>query len=387
MKYAFVAVFMFALAGCATETASPENAAEAAPTDAAAGRVFETKDYRIRVVPVAEGLTFPYTMTFLPDGGILVAELPGRLRLVRDGKLVPEPIGGIPQVHYAPGRGGFMDLALHPKFAENRMVYFTYDKPGEKGAAPAIGRGVFDGKQLTNVTDIFVADAWDKRPGHLSAYAAFTPDGLIYFTVTDRNTPERAQVMSDHAGKVLRLRDDGSVPPDNPFVGRNGVRPEIYSAGFRDVHGLTVHPTTGEVWTNEHGDEINVMRPGANYGYPYVAVNQEEPKPIPAGIKITEPFLTWNPAINISGMLFYNGNLFSNWKGNLFVGGLETEQVQRIAFAQNPPDTTKPAANEVRETLFDFDARVREVREGPDGRIYFVTDMENGGLYAIEPAN
>jgi aldose sugar dehydrogenase len=362
--------------------------APAAPKgpDATGGKVVQTKDYQIRVATLAEGLSYPYSFVFLPDGSMLIAQLNGQLRMFRNGKLVPEPITGVPKVHYVPGRGGLMDLALHPKFAQNRWVYFTYDKEGPKGATPAVGRGTLNGNQLTEVKDIVVPDAWGHEDGHLGAYIRFTPDGLLYMSTAEREEPDRSQLMTDDAGKVLRLRDDGSVPPDNPYVGKAGHSPRIFTYGHRDVHAMTVHPKTGDVWTAEHGDEVNIERATTNYGWPYIAMSgPNKDKPAPTGVKLSPPYLGWRPGINVSGMFFYTGNVFPKWKGNLFIGGLAGQQVQRIAFAQDPPNTTPPATGETREPLFNIGARVRDTKEGPDGLIYFVTDEEKARLFRIEP--
>jgi glucose/arabinose dehydrogenase len=373
-------------AGCASESATSERTAE--PVVGSDARSFETELYPIRVVTLAEGLVFPYSMTFLPDGSMLLTELEGRMRLVRNGVLQPDPIPGTPEVYYVPSRGGLMDVILHPDFAENHWVYFTYDKSGERGATPAVARGTLEGNQLNDVIDIFVSDAWGTANGHLSSYIRFTPDGMLFMSTAERNEPIRSQDTTDHAGKLLRLHDDGSVPADNPFVGREGFRPEIYAYGHRDIHGMTVHPDTGEVWTNEHGDEVNIARPGLNYGWPYVAVRQTgEIVPAPEGLDLTAPYLTLDTRIvQVSGMTFYTGNVFPEWRGDLFISGLAGEQIHRVSFAEDPPDTSAPAWGKTREILFPLGAQVRDVREGPDGLLYFVTNEENGRLMRIEPA-
>lgn len=390
MKYVSSLVLIVALAaGCAgTETANPEKAPDAAASaPALPSQMFQTADYAIRVVTLSQDLSYPYSFTFLPDGTMLIAQLNGQLRVFRNGTLEPEAISGIPEVHYVPGRGGLLDITLHPKFAENHWIYFSYDKPGELGATPAVGRGTLNGNQLTDVTDILVPDAWGKADGHLGSYIRFTPDGMLYLSTGEREEPERSQKMSDDAGKVLRVHDDGSVPKDNPFAGRAGHSARIFNYGHRDVHAMTVHPTTGDLWTAEHGDEVNIERAGINYGWPYVSVNPGQDNiPAPKGIKLSPPYLSWKPAINVSGMMFYTGDVFSKWKGNLFIGGLAGKQVQRVAFTQNPPDTNPPASMETREPLFDIGTRVRDVKEGPDGLIYFVTDEEKARLFRIELA-
>ena len=379
------------LAGCAAACASESATSEsitAEPVVSSDAQSFETELYPIRVVTLAEGLTFPYSMTFLPDGSMLVTELEGRMRLVRNSVLQPEPILGTPEVYYVPGRGGLMDVILHPDFVKNHWVYFTYDKPGERGATPAVARGTLDGNRLNNVVDIFVSDAWGSSNGHLSSYIRFTPDGRLFMSTAERNEPIRSQDTTDHAGKLLRLNDDGSVPADNPFVSQEGFRSEIYAYGHRDIHGMTVHPETGEVWTNEHGDEVNIARPGFNYGWPYVAVRESsEITPAPQGLDLTPPYLTLDTGIvQVSGMTFYTGRVFPEWRGDLFISGLNGEQVHRVSFEQDPPDTSAPASGETRESLFALGAEVRDVREGPDGLLYLVTNEENGRLMRIEPA-
>ena len=378
----FVATLIFTLAaGCAP--GSPE--AEHPPAGAAdaEARIFDTIHYRIRLGTVADGLSHPYTLTFLPGGGMLVTEMDGRVRLIRDGALRPEPVGVIPDVHYVPeeGRGGLMDVALHPNFAENHWVYFTYNKPGEHGVTIALARGAFDGTQLTGLTDIFVADAWATVDNH-SSRIAFAPDGMLYMAVSQRVQPERAQNLNDHMGKLLRLRDDGTAPADNPFVGRARHRAEIFTYGHRNFHGAAIHPETGEVWTHEHGDEINIHKPGANHGWPYVGVGgQGGGVPIgnpPVGLELTEPYIALNPSIGIHGMTFYTGARFPEWQGDLFVGGSRTQGISRFKVGEDGPG--------VREDLFTQFQRIRDVRQGPDGLIYFITDGAPGAVMRIEPA-
>jgi glucose/arabinose dehydrogenase len=352
----------------------------------AAPQVIDTLEQKIRVVRVTDGLSFPYGMAFLPDGGILVTELAGRLRLVRDGKLQAEPIPGTPKVYYRPGGAGLMEVVLHPNFAQNRTIYLVYNK--EQGqpqnASMAISRGTFDGKQVTGNTEIFVADAFATTTGQLSARLAFGRDGFMYLAVSVRGMPERAQKMDDHAGKVLRLRDDGTPAPGNPFIGRAGVDPEIFTYGHRNLHGIAVNPETGAVWTSEHGDEVNILKAGANYGWPFLSIaGQGGGNPtalVPEGARLEPPYIGFMPALNVGGITFYTGDKFPRWKNNLFLAGLDTQQVHRVSFNKNLPW--------VRENLFTgIGQRVRDVREGRDGFIYFVTDEPNGNLMRIEPAN
>ena len=346
----------------------------------------------IRVVPVATGLSHPWSLAFLPDGSMLVTERQGRLRIVRNGALDPEPIPGVPQVRAAV-LGGLLDVAVHPGFAENRLVYLTYSKGREDGlTTTALARGRFDGSALQEMTDIFVANTWSKSSTNYGGRIAFGRDGMLYLTVGERQEQDRAQDGMDHGGKVLRLRDDGTVPPDNPFAGRAGFQPEIYSIGHRSPQGLAVHPDTGAIWENEHGplggDEINVIQPGRNYGWPLVTFGTDYD-----GTKISEatsrpdlegPFMYWVPSIAISGLAFYTGDRFPAWKGNVFVGAMfegrtrGTGHLQRITFTEGRPIQREPILVELRQ-------RVRDVREGPDGFLYVLTDEDNGAILRIEP--
>ncbi len=386
MKHAawFVAGLILAVAaGCTPGTSAPENPPAATPADAGA-RVVDTMDYRIRVATVTDGLSFPYCFAFLPDGSILLTEMGGRLRLIRDGKLVPEPIGGTPEVDSHPPSHGLMDIALHPKFAENHLVYLSYNKSGEQGVTEAVARGVFDGTKLTGLKDIFVADAWAKTNGRQNSRIAFGPDGTLYITGSVGGKIDRAQNMKDHAGKVLRIRDDGSIPDDNPFARRAGFRPEIFTYGHQNIHGLAIRPETGELWGMEHGDEANVLKSGGNYGWPYTNNGQgttTQTLPKPAGVELTSAAIAWDPQRRVSGMVFYTGDKFPRWKGNLFLGTLNNEQIHRVVLGKQ--------GAEVREDLFTQSGlQVRDVRQGPDGLIYFTSFEEAGPgrLLRIEPA-
>lgn len=331
-------------------------------------KMFDTRDYKIRVVTIAEGLAYPYCLTFLPDGTIIFAEMEGRLRVIRDGKLQPEPIAGIPKVHFAPGQGGLMDVAPHPRFAQNHLVYFTYDKPGDKGSTMAVARGTLEGNQLTGVKDVFVAEAWNTANGHLSARIAFGRDVMLYMAIADHNLFSDVPKETSHAGKVMRMRDDGT-------------RPEVFSWGHRNPHGLAVNPETGDLWEVEHGDEINVLKASANYGWPFISSGEGEPiGPPPAGVQMTAPYMQQFPVLNISGLMFYTGDKFPKWKGNAFVGGLASQQVHRVVPGKDAPS--------FRESLFmQLGQRVRDVRQGPDGYIYFTTDDPMGRVMRIEPAS
>lgn len=348
---------------------------------------FDTAEgQKIRVVVVIKGLSHPWSLAFLPDGNMLVTERPGRLRIIRQGALDPEPISGVPQVR-AMGLSGLMDVALHPRFSENRFVYLSYTKPvSDNQATLALSRGRLNGNTLTEVRDIFVAG-----PGTGGASRiAFGRDGTLFMTTGGNG----AQDPNSHAGKVLRLRDDGSVPPDNPFVGKPGYKPEVYSLGHRNSIGLAIHPGTGEVWQNENGpnggDEINVIKPGANYGWPLVSYGRTYPGPRqseqPWQPGFEQPVVFWVPSIAISGMAFYTGDRLPKWKGDVFVGGQRTGEIpntgrlERILFNENMEELRRESL------LVDLRQRIRDVRQGPDGDLYLLTDADDGAVLRIEPA-
>ena len=351
---------------------------------------FDTAEqHKIRVVVVTKGLSHPWSLAFLPDGAMLVTERAGRLRMIRDGVLDPRPLAGIPGV-YAFRNAGLFDIALHPKFAENKLVYFTYSKPGENGQqATTLARGHLDGSALTDVRDLFVGE-WTTVLG--GSRIAFGRDGMIYMT-TGAATGNAAQDPNSDYGKVLRLREDGSVPGDNPFVGRTGYKPEIYSLGHRDQLGLTIHPETGVVYSNENGpnggDEINLILPGRNYGWPLVSYGRtyEGPRVSEAPWRegIEQPLVIWIPSIALSGMTFYTGDRFPAWKGNVFVGGMRqgeippTGRLERVVFNSKMEELRRESL------LLDLKQRIRDVRQGPDGFLYVLTEEENAALLRIEP--
>lgn len=372
---------------------------------------------RLRVTPV-KGLERPWALAFLPEGDMLVTERPGRLRIVRrDLTLDPQPIAGIPAVLTSFYKG-LMDVALHPNFAENRLVYFTYSKakPDESGAGEwdtltgpsgtaVVARGRYDGAHaLTEVRDIFVAEAWTS--GVSAVRLAFGHDGKLYLGIGAANrdvahggaarvgTSEEAQDPTNHAGKILRLNDDGSVPSDNPFVGDATYRPEIYALGFRNPLGLIVHPATGELWAADHGplggDEVNIVRAGRNYGWPVISHGRaysgdltqagfgpELTEPCAPGME--QPFIFWSPNIAPGGMTIYTGDKFPSWKGHLLLGGLRATQLHHVALNERG----LPQARE--SLLTELDQRIREVREGPDGLLYLLTDHDAGALLRVEP--
>ena len=350
----------------------------------------------VRVVVVARGLSHPWSMAFLPDGGILVTERDaGRLRMVRNGVLDPEPLEGVPEV-LSRGLAGLMDVALHPGFDENRLVYLSYTRPlpGETGTV-AVVRGRLDGMALRDVEDMFVAEPFGGTTA--GARMALAPGGLLYLTIGGafRTDPldSRAQDPGTHAGKLLRLRDDGSVPDDNPFAGRPGFMPEIYSLGHRNQNGLTIHPETFAPMTVEHGvqggDELNLIEAGRNYGWPVVSYGRQYTG-VPVGDGfwapgMDEPLVFWVPSIAPSGLAWYTGDRFPAWKGNLFVGAMQTGRIpgtghlERIVFNDNDEELAREWL------LTELRQRIRDVRQSPDGLLYVLTDADDGALLRIEP--
>jgi aldose sugar dehydrogenase len=348
-------------------------------------QVFDTIAGPIRVVPIVTGLVIPWSLTFLPGGDILVTEKGGQLRIVRGGKLDPKPIAGVPPV-WTTGQGGLFEVALHPRYSENQVIYLSYAKPGERGAATALARGRFDGNTLSDLKEIFVADNWGTGRPHFGGKIAFGPDGMLYLSTGERGERDKAQDGTLHHGVILRLRDDGGVPPDNPFAGKQEARREVYSRGHRNIQGMAFD-TSGTLWANEHGpqggDELNKILPGRNYGWPLVTFGREysgEPIPQrPGAVEIEYPVVHWAPSIGISGLVIYSGDRFPGWKGNIFVGGLSGQHVQRVAFNDRGPIG--------RETLLgSLRLRVRDVRQGPDGFLYVAAEGNpGGGLLRIEP--
>jgi glucose/arabinose dehydrogenase len=350
-------------------------------------------DYR--VVTVVDALVQPWSIAFLPGGDALITERPGRLRILRQGKVLPQPVDGVPAVFHS-GQGGLLEVMPHPNFATNRLLYLSYSKPGaaDNESRTALIRGRFENDRLTQVEEIF--DAVSKGRGHYSGKIAFDRNGYLFLTLGDRQVPPEgnlethpAQDLSNHHGKIVRLHDDGRVPVDNPFVNRTGVRPEIWSYGHRNVQGLAIHPETGDVWADEHGpqggDELNLIQPGRNYGWPVIGfgVNYTTGLAIHSGTHrqgMEQPVRVWVPSIGISGMMIYTGDRFPQWRGNLFVGGMVGQRLSRLTL------DGQRVVNE--ETLVQQRGRIRDIRQGPDGFIYLVTDDREGKatpILRIEP--
>ena len=377
-----------------------------APVTLTAGPyTFDTAEqHKIRIVIVARGLVHPFSLAFLPNGDALVTERGTKLRIVRNATgaggaqatLDPEPIAGLPA--FPPFRtGGLHEVALHPKFASNQLVYFTYNKAGAAGQNPnqrqsavTLARGRFDGKSLTNVEELFSGD-WHN--GASGSRLAFGRDGMIYMT-TGAPFDDKAQRTDTVYGKVLRLTEDGKAPRDNPFVGKAGARPEVFSMGHRDQLGLTIHEPTGTVLAAEHGpnggDEINVIQAGGNYGWPKFSFGRTYEGPriseAPLGPGIEQPLVLWIPSIAPTGLTFYTADRIPAWKGNLFVGSARRGEVPRTGGLERVVMNDKLEELRRESLLTELHQRIRDVRQGPDGLLYVITDEDDGALLRIEPA-
>jgi glucose/arabinose dehydrogenase len=340
-------------------------------------------DYR--AVPVAEGLVQPWSIAFLPGGDTLVTERPGRLRVIRQGKLLPNAVEGLPPIFTGNNQAGLLEVMPHPNFASNRLLYITYSKPVEdKESTTALIRARFENDRLTNVEQLF--ESVSRGRGHYGGKIAFDKNGYLFLTLGDRQVPPEgdlekhpAQDLSNHHGKIVRLHDDGKVPADNPFVKQANAKPEIWSYGHRNVQGIAIHPETGDVWANEHGpqggDEVNRVLPGRNYGWPVIGfgVNYRTGAAIHAGTHregMEQPVHIWVPSIGISGMMIYTGDKFPQWRGNMFVAGMARQQLARL--------TLKGQTIVGEETLATGFGRIRDVRQSPDGYIYLVIEDRDG---------
>ncbi len=347
-----------------------------------------------KTVTVVQGLEHPWSVAWLPDGNLLITERPGRLRIVRDGVLDPTPISGIPEV-FAFKQGGLMEISLHPRFAENRFVYLTYSHGTADANQTRIGRAKFDGKALQNFEVIFEVSQTKSDGQHFGSRILWLPDDTMLVAIGDGGNPpvqlqgdlirKQAQNLSSHLGKVLRLSDDGSIPPDNPFISSANAVGEVWSYGHRNIQGLTFDPVTNQVWATEHGarggDELNQVQAGENYGWPVVthsreyfgpAISDETSRP-----GMIDPKIVWTPAIAPSGLALYRGDRFPSWQGDLFAGGLVSKDVRRIDL--------DASGNIVSQQSINIGQRVRDIRQGPDGFLYVLTDEADGKLIRIEP--
>jgi glucose/arabinose dehydrogenase len=358
----------------------------AASTIAQSDDIYYAAHHNYRVGTVADGLLQPWSMAWLPGGDMLVTEKPGRLRIVRDGQLLPEAVPGVPEVLYT-GQGGMFDVLPHPNFSENRWVYLSFAKPVGDSSSTAIVRGRFENDQLTNVVEIFTAQALGF--GHYGGKMVIDDDGYLFLTAGERQAPARgdltahpAQDLTNHQGVIIRLHDDGSVPDDNPFVGQDDALPEIWSYGHRSPQGLVIHPETGDLWESEHGpqggDELNLIEPGNNYGWPVIGRGTNYGSigsPIHAAIGqrgMEQPVHFWVPSIAASGLMVYTGDKFPGWYGSIISGALAGEQLARLHMSDDYREVI------VEETLAYNMGRLRDVRQGPDGYIYIAISDGNG---------
>jgi glucose/arabinose dehydrogenase len=354
-------------------------------TSATADAVLRSALHDYRVVTVVDGLVQPWSIAFLPGGDTLITERPGRLRILRGGKLLPQAVEGVPSVLYQ-GQGGLLEVASHPNFASNRLLYLSYSKPigdGKQGTT-AVVRGRFESDRLTGVEQIFQSVSQGR--GHYGGKLAFDRNGYLFISLGDRQVPPEgnleahpAQDLTNHHGKMIRIHDDGKVPTDNPFVNRAGARPEIWSYGHRNMQGLAIHPETNDVWADEHGpqggDELNRVGAGSNYGWPVIGfgVNYNTGLAIHSGTHrdgMEQPVNVWVPSIGISGLMIYTGDRFPQWKGNFFAGGMVGERLVRLTM-----QGTRVASTEL---LVQGMGRIRDVRQSPDGFIYLVTEDRDG---------
>lgn len=376
----------------------PPNGAKQTPAFAGQTRAPEQKlGVAFSVTTVAKGLESPWGMTFLPGGRILVTERPGRLRVVAPDGSLSAPVTGLPAVDPA-GQGGLLDVALHPAFATNKLIYWSYAEPQPGGTNnTAVARGTFvegAAPRVENVQVIFHQVPAMMSRQHYGGRLVWARDGKLFVTMGERSITEgrmQAQRMDGLLGKIARLEADGSIPVDNPFVGKAGVRPEIWSLGHRNVQGATLNPTTGELWEVEHGtrggDEINIARKGKDYGWPTIAYGIEyRGGPITGGIQqhegMEQPLYYWDPVIAPSGLLFYTGNLFPAWKGSLFIGGLGSTNLVRLTL-----NGEKVVGEE--RLLTDLQPareRIRDVRQGPEGALYLLTDNPDGRILKLTPS-
>lgn len=378
LKYS--AVFALAVISALGVIAPAQSQAPRSPTPAPLSA-------KLHVETVVKGLEHPWGLTFLPDGIMLITERPGRMRIVDKAARLSKPLEGVPKV-LARGQGGLLDVSVDPRFPENRFVYVCYSEPGENGVAgTSVARGRLGEAGLEDVQVIYRQQPKVSGPNHFGSRLAFAPDGSLFVTQGDRFAyRDQAQDLSSGIGKIVRINPEGSVPEDNPFVNRKGARPEIWSYGHRNIQSAAIHPQTGQLWTVEHGarggDELNQPQAGKNYGWPIITYGVDY-----SGAKIGEgtakpgmeqPVYYWDPVIAPSGMTFYTGDVFPDWKGSILVGSLNPGLLVRLVMKDGR------VAREERY-LSELDVRIRDVRQGPDGFVYLLTDNRDGRLLRVGP--
>ncbi|WP_111497537.1 PQQ-dependent sugar dehydrogenase [Marinobacter bohaiensis] len=353
----------------------------------AEAETFESRHHNYEVESVADGLEYPWGLAFLPNGDILVTEKPGRLRILRAGQLLDEPVSGVPEVAYG-GQGGLLDIILHPEFKQNRLLFLSYAHDDAGGRTTRVARARYQNGALSDVEVIFEALPRSNTTRHFAGRMAFDRDGYLYVPVGDRGDKPRAQDLGDDAGGVHRITVDGKPAPGNPFFDRNGANATFFTYGNRNIQGMTTHPQTGEIWSHEHGprggDEVNVIRAGTNYGWPEITYGIGY-----SGLPITDktqapgmaqPLHYWDPSIAPSGLAIYDGEMFPDWQGDLFVGALKFQKVVRLRVNE------REQVEEEEDLLTEMDARIREVKVGPDGALWLLTDDSDGQVLRITTA-
>jgi glucose/arabinose dehydrogenase len=347
-----------------------------------------TADERFTLTAVSEEeLENPWGLAFLPDGRMLVTERPGRLRIVATDGTLSEPLANVPEV-YDRGQGGLLDVTLDPDFASNNTIYISYSEPGDDGAGTAVARARLSDAGLADLSVIFRQQPKAGTSRHFGSRIVVARDGTLFVTLGDRGLGEPAQDLQSHIGKIIRINRDGSVPSDNPFVGRDDARPEIWSYGHRNVQGAALDPATGQLWTVEHGaqggDEINHPEAGKNYGWPVITYGVDySGEPIGEGTAkpgMEQPVHYWDPSIAPSGMTFYTGDAFPDWRGDIFVGSLKFAYLARL-------DIENGKVVREQKLLDDLGQRVRTVRQGPDGNLYLLTDEDESAVLKLAPAS
>jgi len=396
IRFFFSIGMVFSLVGCSfledSITANNSNNSSTSSSLISQDNVNSGKNYNIRTI--TEGLERPWGMVWLPDGSILITERAGRLRIFRNGKLEVEPISGVPEV-FAVNQGGLLDITIHPNFRENRLVYFTYSQGTNRENRTTVARAKFNGKSLEDWEDIFAVSPAKPSGQHFGSRITWLPDNTMLVAIGDGGNPplklngelirNQAQNLNSHLGSIVRLNDDGSIPADNPFVGKSDANDAIWSYGHRNIQGMTLDPLNNRVWATEHGarggDELNLIKKGENYGWPEVSYSDEytggKVTQINSRPDVPEPKIVWTPSIAPSGLAFYYSDRFAQWQGNLFAGGLVSRDVRRIKLDRE--------GKVLEEESIKIGQRVRDVKQSPDGLIYVLTDEQNGYLISIEP--